>query len=344
MYVRYLAFLFLILFSCNGEKEKKELSGPHAEILLMASHETSLDEKGRYKTIEMYGNEEAGEVNKRYIALFQTEALLRAVSAEAGLKHDPSKIRDLLKFSSIAESGMLKIEFYHNNENEAKKFLKILVNRMEESLMEEERKIELKKINKLEEMLDSLKLKMEEAEMDIEDRNILNLDDYSDPYGAESQAYFEAFVKVSQQKRNLLELQKIMNDGADEKLAAYISAFGNEDEFLKKALSDKYKMQIQLEQIQCPTATNVECKTIRKKMDLLDEDILIYVKNSITALEQKENELESLIKKMPKKAEDINQSKKEHLVNVKLYEYLIEQRATLQIGMAGIIGPKWVIK
>ena len=94
-----------------------------------------------------------------------------------------------------------------------------------------------------------------------------------------------------------------------------------------------------------------ELENINIKITTQRKDLIIYIQNSISALniqinseKEEVNYYESLVKKIPISERDLANIQRKLKVNEKLYEFLLEKRATTMIARSGIVPQTKVIE
>ena len=114
----------------------------------------------------------------------------------------------------------------------------------------------------------------------------------------------------------------------------------NDDEYLKNSLNDFYENQLnKLEMNHGYKKGHQELEKINEKIINQRKDLLIYIQNTISALnteikiEKEEiSYYESLVKKIPISERDMASIQRKLEVNEKLYEFLLEKRANTSIA------------
>lgn len=184
------------------------------------------------------------------------------------------------------------------------------------------------------------------------DRNILNLD-------KEQEEYYNQMVKYEAGKReyelmiesvNSLE-QYVLNIGS-EKLMPPSFYILEDDIFLKTMLTDLYNKQMETNsKLFDATGPNPAIYKQDSLLSISRANLLIYLKNTRKAIEDKVSEVQKnideytrLLKGVPENQRGLLAIQRKLGVNEKLYEFLLEKRASTSIAKAGIIAQTKVIE
>ncbi len=178
----------------------------------------------------------------------------------------------------------------------------------------------------------------------------------------QEEQYFHKLVEYDAQKRNFqLYIQSL------EALEKYITTIGNSktdkllppsfyiepgDDYLRSALSKLYAMQMSRnENLFGATELNNHINELDQNIELLRKNILTYIDNSKKGLRQKIADVEmqiadytSIIKTVPKTQRDLLTIQRKLDVNERMYEYLLEKRASTLIARAGILPETSIIE
>lgn len=175
----------------------------------------------------------------------------------------------------------------------------------------------------------------------------------------ENTQYFNQLVNLDAEKRKL----ELMIESVDA-LKDYVLNIGDaellppsfyileDDQFLKRTLGELYSMQMDINRymytVEPDNPTVLETK---KTIQLTRANLLIYLKNTREAITQKIKDLDKqaseytdLIRAVPQNQRDVENFQRKVKVNEKLYEFLLEKRASTVIARAGIIPQTKVIE
>jgi len=186
-----------------------------------------------------------------------------------------------------------------------------------------------------------------------ETRKILDL-------GKEEEQYFNQYNTLEGETTNvkleidaLNDLEKyIYDDGKEHTFLPPSIYINSTDEFLKKCATELYSLQLSKnEALSSSTSINPSLKNLDKRIDSLRENLLTYINNSRKAFNAKIIDLDNStqnyiqkIKTIPGKMRGLSNIERREDVNVKLYEFLLEKRATTTIEKAAIIPETKVIE
>lgn len=186
----------------------------------------------------------------------------------------------------------------------------------------------------------------------LRSKDILDLD-------KESDMYFKQIVDLDANKRRhelMIESvdnlrNYVINIGDDELLPPSFYILGD-DEFLKRTLGQLYSMQMDINRfsysLEPDNPTVVE---LRETIQLTRGNLLIYLKNTRQAIQEKIADLDKqqaqymgLIQAVPQNQRDVDAFRRRVAVNEKLYQFLLEKRASTIIARAGIVPQTTVIE
>lgn len=186
----------------------------------------------------------------------------------------------------------------------------------------------------------------------LRSKNILNLD-------KENSQYFDQLVNLDSQKRQyqmMIESVDALNNYVlnigDAKLLPPSFYVLPDDEFLKKTLGALYDMQMSINQSMFTAELpNPVIEQTKQNIQLTRANLLIYLKNTRKAIEEKIGDVDkqaadytNLIRAVPQNQRDVENFQRKVAVNEKLYEFLLEKRATTVIARAGIVPQTKVIE
>lgn len=204
----------------------------------------------------------------------------------------------------------------------------------------------------LEEVTGILSQYEEDLQAFLRSKDILDLN-------RESSQYFSQLVKIDAEQRELeLMIESVdalrdyvLNIGEDELLPPSFYIL-EDDQFLKSTLSELYRMQMNINRFMYAVEPdNPNVVETQKTIQLTRANLLIYLKNTRVAIEQKIRDLglqgeeyTGLIRAVPQNQRDVENFQRKVAVNEKLYEFLLEKRANTVIARAGIIPQTKVIE
>ncbi|MBI2968091.1 MAG: polysaccharide biosynthesis tyrosine autokinase [Bacteroidetes bacterium] len=193
-----------------------------------------------------------------------------------------------------------------------------------------------------------------EKELDLykNERAILDLTREENEYFTKLIEHESADRKMHLQLQTLEALEKYLTTEESENLLPPSLYILEGDDYLKKTLNELYTLHIIKNGISFDVPeknlTNLE---INNKIQLLKDDLLEYMENTKTAINNKRKALqeqiayyESLLRGLPRTQRQMVDFKRKLDVNEKLYSYLLERRANTIIARAGIIPETKVIE
>jgi len=198
--------------------------------------------------------------------------------------------------------------------------------------------LQLKKVTQV---LDSIENDLENYK---ESRAILDLT-------REEEEFFNQLTEAEKQKTNLkleYESKSSLRDyllDTEKSEVAPPALYISDDVYLKEALSKLYELQfeknLKLNQV---TGENIKIQRDEKTIEEQRNDILVYIKASQAAIDDKVAEIdkqirgyELKIKKIPASERDILNINRKLKVNEEMYLFLLEKRANSEIAKAAII-------
>lgn len=204
----------------------------------------------------------------------------------------------------------------------------------------------------MEEVTSILNRHEEELEQYKLNKNVLDL-------SREESRFFDELVKFDNQRRQL-ELQLlslkdledyVMNVGEEELLPPSLYIL-EDDIFQRQTLTELYNMQMTRNQMLFDaTPGSSAILRLDSTLHLTRGNLLVYIKNMRTALNQKISDVsgqikqyEALIREIPPTQRDIINIQRKVQVNEKLYLFLLEKRANTVIARAGILPQTKVIE
>jgi tyrosine-protein kinase Etk/Wzc len=207
----------------------------------------------------------------------------------------------------------------------------------------------------LNEITDILKTLEDELEHYKSDKSILDLD-------KEEQDYFDKLTDFDKQKRDAaLYIQSLdaleeyiltLSEKVDKKLLPPSFYIQEKDDYMRKALTSIYSMQMERnERLFGSTEKNRNINELDENIELLRKNILTYIANSRSGLKLKMGDIQkqiedytNIIKGIPKTQRDLLTIQRKVDVNEKMYEFLLEKRASTIIARSGILPQTSVIE
>ncbi len=176
----------------------------------------------------------------------------------------------------------------------------------------------------------------------------------------ESNMYFNQLMNLDAQKRQyqlMIESvdnlkQYVLNIADDDKLLPPSFYILVDDDFLKSTLGKLYNMQMDINRFSYALEPdNPTILELKQTMQLTRANLLIYLKNTRQAITEKIGDLDKqaadytgLIRAVPANQRDVQAFQRKVNVNEKLYEFLLEKRASTVIARAGIVPQTKVIE
>ena len=125
----------------------------------------------------------------------------------------------------------------------------------------------------------------------------------------------------------------------------------NDDEFLKNSINDYYETQLKKLEMNHGLKLDIKLNKINEKIINQRKELLIYIQNTIRALDAQINVeigeiayYETLVKKIPISERDMASIQRKLAINEKLYDFLLEKRATTSIAKSGIVPQTKIIE
>ncbi len=267
-----------------------------------------------------------------------------------------AKYSDALKVDDIQYTSVLKVTVEDEVSERAKLFLDTLCSEYIKYTLQGDVEVNENTLRYIDKQLAEVSGILTQYETDLQSflqsKDILDLD-------KESTMYFDQLVNLDAQKRQY----QLMVESVDA-LNQYVSTLGegkllppsfyilNDDEFLKATLTQLYSMQMDINRLSYSMEPdNPLIQENKKTIQLTKANLLIYLKNTRAAIEQKisdvekqANEYTGLIRAVPGNQHDLETFQRKVGVNEKLYEFLLEKRASTVIARAGIMPQTKVIE
>jgi tyrosine-protein kinase Etk/Wzc len=293
-----------------------------------------------------------GTLNPGYVnALKETDYFFKI--------HNPNSLvyqfKGALIVNNLSMSNVLEISLNDNIPARAIAFLDTLSNLYIENTVNSQFELNSNTIHyidiQLDQIADILNNIEDTLQMYKENKHILNLD-------REEQEYFTQYSQYDHDKAGIELQMGALNDLEQyiivDKDSAFLppSIYMISDAFLKSGAEELYRLQLSINSnLNSITYQNAALVNARKRIKLLKEDLLTYIGNTRIALnEQINNFNEQLgkyidhIKTIPAKQRGLLNIQRRQDINEKLYEFLLQQRATTVIEKAAIIPQTKVIE
>jgi len=209
-----------------------------------------------------------------------------------------------------------------------------------------------KQLKEITEILDSIENNMENYKSN---KAILDLP-------KEEEQYFNKLIDFDSQKRQLqLYSQSLgaleeyiisLAEKVDKKLLPPSFYIEKGDDYMQSALSKVYSMQMERnEKLFGSTEKNRNINELDQNIELLKKNILTYIVNSqkglalqIGDLDKQIAEYTNIIKRIPKTERELLAIQRKVDVNEKMYQFLLEKRASTIIARSGILPQTSIIE
>lgn len=206
-----------------------------------------------------------------------------------------------------------------------------------------------KQLTEVQDMLNNME---DTLEIYKQRKNILDLD-------KEEAQYFDQYSKLDVQRANLNlqigalnDLEKYIIEAKDPTFLPPSAYVNITDEFLKKSTEELYTLQIEKNaSLNTSTPQNEDIKNLNESIDSLKSNLLTYISNSRVAVNELINRVDNeisdyigSIKTIPEKERGLMNIQRKQDINEKLYEFLLQKRATTTIERAAIIPETRVIE
>lgn len=206
-----------------------------------------------------------------------------------------------------------------------------------------------RQLNQVGSILDSIEDMMENYK---ESKSILNLTKEETTYYENLMKYDIAKRNIELRLKNLEYLKNYITSNMNKELLPPSSYIDDEDEYLKKAITELYTTQVKINgTLFTTTEKSTIVKELEYKIELLRNDILKYLVNLEKALNEKSHSIdgeisyyEGMLKGVPRNQRQMLNISRKMQVNEKLYSYLLEKRAETVIARSGIFSETSVIE
>ena len=267
-----------------------------------------------------------------------------------------SKYARSLDVENITYTSILKVSVEDEIPERAKMFLDSLSNEYIIYTLQGDYDINENTLRYIDKQLDEVTGILGQYEDDLQSflrsKDILDLN-------KESSMYFNRLVDLDAQKRQhelMIESvdnlrNYVINIGEDELLPPAFYILGDDD-FLKRTLGQLYSMQMDINRYSYALEpNNPTVIELLQTIQLTRANLLVYLKNTRQAIQEKIVDLEKqageytgLIRAVPQNQRDVEAFQRKVKVNEKLYEFLLEKRASTVIARAGIVPQTKVIE
>lgn len=206
-----------------------------------------------------------------------------------------------------------------------------------------------KQLNEVQDMLNNME---DTLEIYKQKKNILDLDKEEDQYFNQYSALYQQKSTLQLQVGALNDLEKYIIEAKDPTFLPPSVYVNIDDAFLKKSTEELYSLQIEKNSaLNTSTPQSAIVKNVDESIDSLKSNLLTYISNSRVALNELINHVNmqisdyiSSIKTIPEKERGLLNIQRRQDVNEKLYEFLLQQRATTTIERAAIVPETKVIE
>jgi capsular exopolysaccharide synthesis family protein len=260
-----------------------------------------------------------------------------------------NKYRSSLAIENVEYTSILEVSVKDEIGRRAKMFLDTLTSVYVNYSKELQLEVNLNTVQNIEKQIDTISrfITGKEAELlGFKDKNaILNLP-------KEEEDYFKRYVESTAQKRTLQQRLAALNT-----LEAYILSLDDEnflppsfdalvsDMYITQTIRRVYELQLELKgKSASQLADNQNIKKKKDEINSLKKDLLIYIKNLETAINDEVKDIDDYItknknniKKIPVSEQGVANIKRELDVNNKMYLFLLEKKTNALIARAGII-------
>ena len=197
---------------------------------------------------------------------------------------------------------------------------------------------------------------MDSIEYDLQNvrdkKGILDIDKEASEYFRGLMTHEAAKRKIQLRIKSLENLRGYIVAVLDENILPPSLFILDDDVYLEQSISKFY--QAQLKKVDLKYGVKKQHQDLLKLNQSIAnqrKDLLIYIDNSIRALNEKTNDedteiafFKKLVRKVPKSARDLEAINRKLQVNQKLYTFLLEKRANTYIARSGIIPQTKVIE
>ena len=331
-----------------------------------------LDDKSYELTFSMNGDEviETREFGKTYFKPYEIKLNKRMTESQNWTENAKEHIyefqimpksaliqryKSALSLSNEDYTSILSLVVRDNLNSRAKIFLDTLSSVYMDYTLETQvavnentqRYIEIQ-LRKLEKTLDSLEFEIQRFK---EGKEILDLT-------KEQTEAFNTLTELEQEKRQLglrisslegLENYSISDVSKTELPPLLLS---NEDQILQGQVNKLFDLKVErVKMLSSSTENNSEIKNLDTLINIVVQNIQVYVSNTVTSLQQYVKKIDRDIRRIEGKLKDIPLSQQEIVgierkfkVNEDLYKYLLEKKASSVIARAAIIPQVSVIE
>jgi len=207
-----------------------------------------------------------------------------------------------------------------------------------------------KEMNEATGILDTIEMQLEKYK---EKKNIImSVDKDEDTYFQQYNQNISEKTTLQAQLSSLNDLEQYIIEGKDPEFLPPSVYLNTADGYLQMATSNLYSAQLKvMGALGSSTEQNPAVNDAKKNIKRITTDLLTYINNSRKALNEKVAELDSTIasnvveiRKIPEKQRGYLSIQRQEDVNQKLYEFLLEKRASTILEKAAIIPQTRIIE
>lgn len=322
--------LFELSYSENGK-----------QVVLESKFGTPIINKNFYLLIN-----ETGAINKATIDTFREITYQFVIHNRDNLV---SMFNSSINVQNLEYTAILEITMEDESPERAISFLDTLCKVYIGNSLKSRIKVNENTINYIDRQLGQISTIVDSIEGILEnfkeDKEILDLT-------KEQATYYENLTNNEIAKRNLelqeksmAYLKEYVTSNMNRELRPPSIYIEDNDAYLKKAVSELYNYQIQINNALFTSTENItSVKEVEYKIELLRTDILKYIVSTEQAIKEKKQSIdeeiahyEELLRGVPRNQREILNINRKLGVNEKMYVYLLEKRAETVIAKAGII-------
>lgn len=260
-----------------------------------------------------------------------------------------NKYQSSLQIENIEHTSVLELTVNDELFNRAKVYLDSLTHTYVDYSKRSQLEVNENTLNNIQKQIDTVSVLIKEKESELlayKDQNaILNIDKEEDDFFAEYISFTKQKRELEQKKSEVLSLKEYLKTSPNNRVLPPSFYIEKNDIYLREAIGEVRKKQIRYEIDKTQMSEdNLSMVNARKEIALLNNDILNYLENLLSALNA---EIESAnefiinyrndIRKLPKSAQGVLNIQRELDVNNKMYLFLLEKKTNTLIARAGII-------
>jgi len=207
-----------------------------------------------------------------------------------------------------------------------------------------------KEMNEVTGIMDTIEMDLEKYK---EKKNIIiSVDKDEDNYIAQYNQSISSKSEIAAKLSSLNDLEQYIIEGKDPEFLPPSVYLNSDDDFLQNLVSQLYGTQLKIMgALGSSTEQNPSINEAKQTIKRVTTDLLTYINNSRKALNEKAAELDSTIQSnvaeirtIPEKQRGFLSIQRQEDVNQKLYEFLLEKRATTIIEKAAIVSETRIIE